>query len=295
MTTKSKHLSALLTTAASLATTLILLPTIPLRIIVSAIKPSGIRFVVQLAMIAGILFGLTILVAPLTRDGISEAFKSTNINWATGEDGEQFIQSVGLISFQTLSLVLLGSIAVIAVCTGGSAYNLPLISQARAQGIIERYRLMDRSSDYDELCVGTVHILREKIGLKRLQTSYSYDELTTTPSSGIWYLFGLLPCVIGSYILPVFWASQPSFFWIDNAGGILADAVSWVITLGKGGLNLRGWPWAVPIAGMYYGLTIPTCFKFSKLTFNILLISHLEEQDVLISQANQDRGSEKTR
>jgi len=292
MTSKSKHLAAFLTTTASLVTTLILAPTIPLRIIVSAIKSSGVRTVIQLAMIAGILFGLTVLISPLTRDGMSEAFKSTNINWATGEDGEEFIQSVGLLSFQTLSLVLLASIGVIAVSTGGSVYNFPLISPARAQGIIEKYSLMDRSSYSDELNVEAVHSIRDKLGLTRLKTTYDNEGLPTTPSSAIWYLFGLLPCVIGSYLLPVFWGSQPSFFWIDNAGGILADAASWVITFGKGGVNLRGWPWAVPIACIYYGFSMSVCFKYSKFIFNILLISHLEDQDVLISPSKPGRGLE---
>lgn len=288
---KSKHLGAFLTTIACLVVTLILVPTIPLRIIVSAIKPKGLRFFIQFLMIACIVVGLMALVIPLTHDGMSEAFKSTNINWATGEDGEKFIQSIGLISFQTIGIALLTSIAAIAVCTGGSAYNFPLISKAGAQGIIERYGLMNRSSDRDELDVGAIHSLRETLGLTRLKTTHNYEELISTPSSAIWYFFGLLPCVTGSYLLPIFWGGQPSFFWIDNAGGILADAASWVITLGKGDINLRGWPWAVPIACFYYGLTIPACFKYSKLTYNILLISHLEEQDVLLSRPTSDSDS----
>ena len=288
---KSKHLGAFLTSTASLVISLILVISIPLRYILSFIKPIGWRTALELVMVIAILFGLLLLIIPLTNDGLSDAFRSTNIQWAKGEDGDKFIQSIGLIAFETRGLVLMGSIAVIAVCTGGSPLNFPVVSPARAEGIIERYELMDKFDEYVELNYGGVHGIRERLHLRRLTTSTNREELASTPSSGIWYFLGLTPCVAGSYLLPILWGEPPSFYWIDNAGGLIADAASYIITLGKGGINLRGWPWAVPVAGIYYGITTPICFKYSKLAYNILLISHLEEQDVLLSGPSQSKGT----
>lgn len=286
---KSKSLSAFLTSTASLLVSFILVVSVPLRFVLSLIKPIGWRTALELVMVIAIFFGLLLLIVPLTNDGLSDAFRSDNIHWAVGEDGEKFIQSVGLIAFEILGLVLLGSIAVIAVCTGGSPFNFPVISQARAEGIIERYGLMDKFDEYAELNYIGVHQIRERLHLRRLTTSTDRDELTSTPSSGIWYLLGLAPCVAGSYLLPILWGGSPNFYWIDNAGGVIADSAGYIITLGKGGINLREWPWALPVAGIYYGITMPTCLKYSKLAYNILLISHLEEQDVLLSGPRKRR------
>lgn len=288
---KSKRLGAFLTTTASLVASFILAVSIPFRLILSLIKPSGWKTALEAAMAIAILFGLFMLLAPLTRDGLSDAFRSTNIQWVAGEDGEKFIQSIGLIAFEILGLVLMGSIAVIAVCTGGSPFNLPVISPARAEGIIERYELMDKFPRFEELNFSGVQEIRERQGLKRLTTSTDFEELTSSPSSGIWYFLGLTPCVAGSYLLPILWGDPPSFYWIDNTGGVLADLASSIITMGKGGINLRGWPWAVPIAGLYYGVTAPICFKYSKLSFNIMLISHLEDQDVLLTTPSRSNGT----
>jgi len=289
---KSKSVGAFLTTTASLVISLILAASIPLRLISNLIKPNGWRTALQVAMVISIFGGLIILITPLTHDGLSDAFRSTNIRLAVGEDGDQFIQSVGLISFKILGAILAGSIAVIAVWTSGSIFNFPLISPARAEGIIKKYGLMEQFSSFAELNEWGVHNIRERQGLSRLETSGGCNDLESTPSSGIWYFFGLLPCVIGSYFLPIFWGESPNFYWIDNAGGIFADAASYIFTLGKGGINLRGWIWAVPIACLYYGITASICFKYSKLTFNILLISHLEEQDVLLSRQKTENESD---
>ncbi len=281
---KAKSIGAFLTTTASLVVSVILVASIPLRFISNLTKPNGWRIALQVAMFIFIFGALVISIAPLTHDGLSDAFRSTNIRWAVGEDGDPFIQSVGLMSFNILASILAGSIAVIATWTGGSILNFPLISPARAEGIIERYELMDKLSSYAALNAWDVNNIREKQCLPRLKTSGGHNDLESTPSPGIWYFFGLTPCVIGSYFLPVIWGESPNLYWIDNAGGFFADAASYIITLGKGGINLRCWIWAVPIACLYYGIVVSTCFKYSKLTFNILLISHLEEQDVLLSR-----------
>lgn len=84
---KTKSAGAFLTTTASLVVSLILAASIPLRLISNLIKPNGWRTALQVAMVISIFGGLIILITPLTHDGLSDAFRSTNIRWAGNHTG----------------------------------------------------------------------------------------------------------------------------------------------------------------------------------------------------------------
>jgi len=215
------------------------------------------------------------------QDGLGEALRSSNVNIVIDEEGDELIKSLPLTVHSFGILIVIGCITWTAFNRQNSITNTTMISPTRALQSIEKHGLMEKFPYFGEMnwrdAQAATGLTNEE--MLKLSERFGHPE-ECVPSSGIIYIIGLSPLLAGAYLAPTITGQPPSIYWMDHAGGYLADAASYVLSLFiQRDLNLRHTTWSIPVLLAYYGILGGITFRYAKAGYNALLLSHIEQRD----------------
>ncbi len=285
----SKKVTALTASLAGIVTCSLALIFRPISYFTSKIKNENTRTNVcigLLFMFTGCLFFFTVF--EFSKHELGQALKSTNVNIAINDEGEDFIQSLPLLTFSFGLMALIGSLSWTAFCRPNSLFAVPLISPTKALNTIDKYDLMKGFRSAHKMTWRDVQLLKDLTNGQMLELAKPFrhpDECLVDTS--IIYILCLTPLLALAYLAPVIAGQNPSIYWMDHLGGYLADAASKVIELIAGKhYNLRNTIWSLPVMLSYYGILGTILFRYASVAYNTLLIFQIEERHQCASSSD---------